>query len=108
MSTIEVKLGETLDRVLTIYADDEGTLPLNLTGWTTEVELAPFDLGENPAVTLTQVVGLTKPAVNQLRMTTLVDPNVFAVGLGSWFLRLVSPEGEVYFPDGGKLVVGAP
>jgi hypothetical protein len=103
---IKVKIGETLDRVFTLYADDAGTVPLDLSGWTAAVVLSSY--GENEAVSLTLGAGLTQPTANTLRVTTAITATAFNVGLGRWRLQLVSPKGTTYFPENGKLIVGAP
>lgn len=103
-----MKIGATLDRVFTLYTDEESGVPLDVTDWTATVVLASYDLGENEAVSLTLGAGLTQPTANTLRVTTEITAAAFNVGLGRWHLKLVSPDGETYFPEDGKLIVGAP
>ena len=107
MNDIGVKLGETLDRVVSFFADEDATEPLNLAGWTLEVFLESYNLGEDAPVVLTEGSGFTKPSASSIRMVWQMSPSAFTVGLGRWYAKLVNPEGKAYF-RGGKLAVGRP
>jgi hypothetical protein len=107
---LTVLAGQTFSQQFDCFQDDALSVVFDLTGYTFQAVLKIPNLGEDPAVTLTESSGLAvSPSQGIVSLTVAAAVTAtWPVGRGRWYLQATDSSGEVSYPLRGVLYVGNP